>query len=298
MRRNPGLPVVRTAKQPGDHVVMTPELRKHLEEKSMTGQPSPMPEVKTDLMACPFCGTVPTLLSDTRVSSNCDPACPCADMSCLKDRWNTRTRTPASAEEIEAVARALAVQNGRAKGNCDCAMCMRAIEVEQDNARAAIAALQATSVNMEEEVERDACEMCLGAKGGVPGNENIIGGVVMCDYCHADKEAVVERLTVAMNEAEANNGQGPAEVEPSDLRTLLALAKRPGEPSEEMDAKFDRACAIAGQQIVSELVDVLSCDGKDAMLDRAEKVRANLERQIVTARAAMQNAALSERNGE
>jgi hypothetical protein len=33
--------------------------------------------------------------------------------------------------------------------------------------------------------EVDACEICHGEKGGVPGNENIIGGVVMCDYCTA-----------------------------------------------------------------------------------------------------------------
>jgi hypothetical protein len=30
------------------------------------------------------------------------------------------------------------------------------------------------------------CEVCGGLRGGVPGNENIVGGVVMCDYCHAD----------------------------------------------------------------------------------------------------------------
>jgi hypothetical protein len=30
------------------------------------------------------------------------------------------------------------------------------------------------------------CEICDGAKGGVPGNENIIGGKVVCDYCHAE----------------------------------------------------------------------------------------------------------------
>jgi hypothetical protein len=30
---------------------------------------------------------------------------------------------------------------------------------------------------------RDACQFCLGAKGGTPGNENIIGGVTICDYC-------------------------------------------------------------------------------------------------------------------
>lgn len=34
--------------------------------------------------------------------------------------------------------------------------------------------------------ERDNCSMCRGARGGVPGNENIINGVVLCDYCHAD----------------------------------------------------------------------------------------------------------------
>jgi hypothetical protein len=33
--------------------------------------------------------------------------------------------------------------------------------------------------------ERDACEVCKGTQGGVPGNENIVNGVVMCDYCHA-----------------------------------------------------------------------------------------------------------------
>jgi hypothetical protein len=27
--------------------------------------------------------------------------------------------------------------------------------------------------------------MCLGAKGGAPGNENRVMGVVMCDYCHS-----------------------------------------------------------------------------------------------------------------
>lgn len=30
---------------------------------------------------------------------------------------------------------------------------------------------------------RDNCEFCLGHKGGVRGNENRIGGHVVCDYC-------------------------------------------------------------------------------------------------------------------
>jgi hypothetical protein len=33
----------------------------------------------------------------------------------------------------------------------------------------------------------DACQVCNGTKGGVAGNENIIGGKVVCDYCHADR---------------------------------------------------------------------------------------------------------------
>jgi hypothetical protein len=46
----------------------------------------------------------------------------------------------------------------------------------------------------------DNCEICLGAKGGVRGNENVIGGIVACDYCHADGSAdreVAERSGAA-----------------------------------------------------------------------------------------------------
>jgi hypothetical protein len=32
----------------------------------------------------------------------------------------------------------------------------------------------------------DACEVCHGMKGGVPGNENDVEGVVCCDYCYSD----------------------------------------------------------------------------------------------------------------
>jgi len=33
----------------------------------------------------------------------------------------------------------------------------------------------------------DNCTICHGDNGGVKGNENIIDGIVMCDYCHADR---------------------------------------------------------------------------------------------------------------
>lgn len=32
----------------------------------------------------------------------------------------------------------------------------------------------------------DNCEVCNGRNGGVRGNENVVNGVVTCDYCHAD----------------------------------------------------------------------------------------------------------------
>lgn len=33
-------------------------------------------------------------------------------------------------------------------------------------------------------LEHDKCKLCLGIKGGALGNENVIDGVVVCDYCH------------------------------------------------------------------------------------------------------------------
>lgn len=37
---------------------------------------------------------------------------------------------------------------------------------------------------------RDHCEICHGRRGGVRGNENVVGwlGVIMCDYCHVEYE--------------------------------------------------------------------------------------------------------------
>jgi hypothetical protein len=36
-------------------------------------------------------------------------------------------------------------------------------------------------------MRKDNCEVCKGEKGGVRGNENVIDGVVTCDYCHAEQ---------------------------------------------------------------------------------------------------------------
>lgn len=41
----------------------------------------------------------------------------------------------------------------------------------------------------------DQCSECQGAKGGAYGNENIVDGMLMCDYCHAEhmRQAQEER---------------------------------------------------------------------------------------------------------
>jgi predicted CXXCH cytochrome family protein len=35
-------------------------------------------------------------------------------------------------------------------------------------------------------VRPDECSRCHGNRGGIRGNENIVDGVILCDYCHSD----------------------------------------------------------------------------------------------------------------
>lgn len=43
----------------------------------------------------------------------------------------------------------------------------------------------------------DRCIECQGAKGGAYGNENIVDGMVICDYCHAEymRDSQEEKVT-------------------------------------------------------------------------------------------------------
>ena len=50
--------------------------------------------------------------------------------------------------------------------------------------RAAIELAQDIAVRVERKC-RDKCQFCYGVKGGTPGNENRLNGVIVCDYCHA-----------------------------------------------------------------------------------------------------------------
>jgi len=38
---------------------------------------------------------------------------------------------------------------------------------------------------LKQDQKRDKCQFCLGAKGGKPGNENRIDGVITCDCCQS-----------------------------------------------------------------------------------------------------------------
>ena len=40
--------------------------------------------------------------------------------------------------------------------------------------------------------ELDNCDICKGIKGGLAGNENIINGKRVCDYCHAEMMTTVK----------------------------------------------------------------------------------------------------------
>lgn len=61
----------------------------------------------------------------------------------------------------------------------------------------------------------DGCKFCLGFKGGVPGNANVIGGEVICDYCTS--------LLIKVRDAEITNPTSslfavagpPADVQPA-----------------------------------------------------------------------------------
>lgn len=45
--------------------------------------------------------------------------------------------------------------------------------------------LDMTHIGLKIGSQFDSCEMCQGLKGATAGNENIVGGVTMCDYCHS-----------------------------------------------------------------------------------------------------------------
>ena len=55
---------------------------------------------------------------------------------------------------------------------------------------------------------KDNCQFCLGAKGGVKGNENRFGPVVVCDYCSVLVLDIIKSRTNKDLDEALNSGMG------------------------------------------------------------------------------------------
>lgn len=88
-----------------------------------------------------------------------------------------------------------------------------------------------------EPVALDGCELCNGRRGGVPGNENIIDGKRVCDYCHSDSVAVAQDIPEwAVAEALRRLGCDMAPV---------AWVLHFNDPDPQIDIEFCRECPPA-----------------------------------------------------
>lgn len=93
--------------------------------------------------------------------------------------------------------------------------------------------LQVAVAEARKDAPLDGCSRCRGGRGGVPGNENIIDGRVLCDYCSAD-DLALKKANDERNEARATIEQlrgfvdsasnGVAVIE--SLRAELAALKK------------------------------------------------------------------------
>lgn len=85
-------------------------------------------------------------------------------------------------------------------------------------------------------VGRDHCVVCDGTRGGMPGNENLINGQPVCDYCHADQmtarnngqkdpaQASLEELAAIVDPRIV--GSKKVHVRVAALRRVVALARQ------------------------------------------------------------------------
>lgn len=80
-------------------------------------------------------------------------------------------------------------------------------------------------------IGRDNCTACAGASGGVRGNENLVYGLVVCDYCTAKVQQIVESCVdswVAASDWVLNGGM-TQRATPEELRTTCVEMLLKGE---------------------------------------------------------------------
>ena len=139
----------------------------------------------------------------------------------------------------------------------------------------------------------DACEVCGGTRGGEPGNENIIDGVVMCDYCTGDKRRADDKTAehtplpyMDVDGTTANMTDEWHEIVSPDGRVIATLEQEPHCHPEAAPwtAEEVRANAnfIAG-----------ACNCHDDLLAACEAALSHVQE----LREAWQTGAISERDG-
>jgi len=180
----------------------------------MTAQSSPT----VALEPCPFCGGegVKRRTGQHSYCVRCEndgcglaPAVTASSIDQAIAAWNRRAapRTPAETGLIAAlrkVVKAYDVAHGAGHIMHDAYL----------EAKCALANQAALPPSSGQSLERDDCQICCGSKGGVRGNENMVSGIICCDFCHADGSA--QRLAdssgweagaEAMREAAANHAR-------------------------------------------------------------------------------------------
>ena len=69
----------------------------------------------------------------------------------------------------------------------------------------------------------DDCVRCEGRNGGVPGNENMINGEPVCDYCTAQEVSYNQKIAKLVARVEATGRDFRAQVKRSKLTTCLYI---------------------------------------------------------------------------
>ena len=116
-------------------------------------------------------------------------------------------------------------------------------------------------------VGRDDCVVCGGTRGGMPGNENLINGVPVCDYCHADKMSARQNGQVDPTDASLEElaaivaprvvGSKKVHVRVAALRRVIALARQA--QAKEPVTEVPEAIWKRVKYIITDRIDDLVC---------------------------------------
>jgi len=158
-------------------------------------------------------------------------------------------------------------------------------EVVQAFARHRIAALSAIPAPSDQDAsqaqgEVDDCEFCLGAKGGVNGNENVSNGIVVCDYC----SALLRKIAPAPGATTQDDPYCAGNVQTRD-EAVAELVDLNGSARTDAEKIVDGATAQDGVETVAEWLEALAQDGSDQHTRTGAAVHARVARSAIAATA-------------